>query len=833
MTLADLFETGTVAALAERLRARATERRPETRGLPAAPKRDRYPVAWEQLAVLRAEQAADMGTAYNLPSGLELPEDLDEARLRSAADALVGRHEILRTRFRRPDSGDCDPEMEILPPAPAAIEDAELPPGAEPLEAMREWIRPFDLWAGPPVRWILARAAGRPRVLLLDVHHALADAFTMEMLLGELAALYAGTAGAAPIAQLKDYAWWSRQGSGAAASDEARAYWLERFRGPLPSLDLPADRPRPATHTWQADTLEFEISPETLGRLRACAAERRTTPFTVVVSAWAALLARYARTDEVVMAAPVDSREASGAAGMAGMMVSLAPLRLAVRPEDTVAGLIERAHSVHAEAQRHRTYGVARLLEDLAPPAAPDRALLADVSLSYMNFAEAGQPAASGFRLCSLPRRHGKGDLAIFVRDLPGRMTMTIEYYAAIFDRDRIERMACHLTRLLGAMTASAAGRPVASLPLADAEESQWLAAAGEGTRTTLPLDRGLFGALADRAAAAPDAIALEGAGLRLSYRELVGRASGIAARLRAAGISPGNRVGLHVERDANAVILLLGAVAAGAVYVPFDPAWPAERAARILDDSDCAAVIADRAGREALPAGARVLDAAGLLEAKPAGFAAPPAGGAAYVMYTSGSTGAPKGVVVNQAGILRLALGGGDVAITPEDCVLQSGPLAFDASTYEIWGALLNGARLAVATREEVLDPDSLAAACGRHGATVLWLTTALFNRQVDCAPESFRGLRLVLTGGEVLSVSHAARALRAAPDTVFLNCYGPTENTTFTTVRRLVAADVAAGPAPIGHPIAHTRVAVLEERGAGAGRSMGRDRRRGTGVG
>ena len=538
----------------------------------------------------------------------------------------------------------------------------------------------------------------------------------------------------------------------------------------------------------------------------------------MVVSAWAALLARYARTDDLVIAAPVDSREAAGAAGLPGMLVSLVPLRIAVRPDDTVAGLIERAHAVHAEAHRHRAYGVARLLEDLAPPAAPDRALLSDVSLSYMNFAEAGDPAAGGFRPFSLPRREGKGDLAIFVRDLPGRMTMTVEYYTAIFDRDRIERMTRHLSRLLEAMTASSPDRPVACLPLAGPEELRWLSAAGDGEQPPLPLERGLFGALTDRAAATPAAIALEGTGLRLTYRELVGRASGIAARLREAGVSQGDRVGLHVERDANAVILLVGIVAAGAVYVPFDPAWPADRAGWILEDAACNVVIADKSGREAMPAAARTLDAASLLEAGSGEPATPPAGGAAYVMYTSGSTGTPKGVIVTQAGVLRLALSGGDLALSSQDCVLQSGPLAFDASTFEIWGTLLNGARLVVAAREEVLDPEALAATWKRRGVTVLWLTTTLFNRQADRAPESFQGLRMVLTGGETLSVAHAARAVRAAPEVTFLNCYGPTENTTFTTIHRVTAADLAAGAAPIGRPVAHTHVAVLEPGGAAA---------------
>ena len=185
---------------------------PTSRGLQPAPALDRYPVAWEQLAVLQAETAAEMGTAYNLPSGLELPEDVDMDRLRAAVDALIERHEILRTRFIPASTDGGEPTMEILPPGPAVFEEIELPPESGFVEALNPSVRPFDLWSGVPMRITLGRVNGKPRVLVLDVHHALADAFSMELLLADLAALYAGAAGPPPTIHLKDYAWWSRSG---------------------------------------------------------------------------------------------------------------------------------------------------------------------------------------------------------------------------------------------------------------------------------------------------------------------------------------------------------------------------------------------------------------------------------------------------------------------------------------------------------------------------------------------------------------------------------------------------------------------------------------------
>jgi amino acid adenylation domain-containing protein len=819
-TLAMIFEHPTPAALALAL-AETAPASPLALVQPA-PQAPDYPLAWEQLAVLQAEAAGDMGTAFNLPCLVQLPPGVDLARLQAALDKLFVRWEILRTRFLR--AGD-DFRMQVLPPSPVELPVLETPPGRDLYEYGRSRVRPFDLFAAPPVRTELLHTGEGDACLFLDMHHTLADGLSQELLVAELAELYAGAELSAPACQFKDYAWWIRQGAGASRMEEDRAWWRDRFQGELPLTDLPADHPRPPRHTWRGETVSFALEPGLLRDLRAYASAKQATTFAVVLAAWAALVHRLADKQDVVIAVPADSRDMAGLPGLPGMLVSLLPLRLDVASGAPAAELVRLAQTAHTEALGHRAGNLGLLLADLAPPASPDRTLLSEITLSYMNFAEASASPgqAEGFRMLGLTRDSCKNDLGIFVRDLPGQMLISLEYYADLFDRARMEDLAQRFQVLLAGLVRSPRERTVGELPLLETEEESRLLAWGQGPEPRLPLDAGIFALFAAQASRRGQAVALEDLTRRVTYAELHGQALALAQGLLAAGIGPGDRVAVHMRRGAPVLAALLGIVAAGAAYVPLDPAYPAERNRFILADARCRCVLADSAGREALDTDTPcpVLAAETLAHAPnaPAGQAAlPVADGSwpAYIMYTSGSTGQPKGVLISQRAVIRLALGADYAGIGPEDRVLQSGPLAFDASTFEIWGALLNGARVCVADWEDLLDPAQLARLVVRFQASILWLTTGLFNRQVDHDPASFMGVRVVLTGGESLSVGHARRALTACPEVVFINCYGPTENTTFSLMHRLTLAGLDTCPAAIGKPIPHSCALVLDAGGA-----------------
>ncbi|MDX9706723.1 MAG: condensation domain-containing protein [Azospira sp.] len=485
--LADLFSHSRLSAFVEIVAARlggavATRVVDAVQGAPVL---DTYPLGSEQLAVLQAEAVATPHTGYNLPQFLRLPPGFDTARLVPALTALVARHEILRTCFVDIDTPT--PRMRILPGVDFEVASHAL----ERLDAVAasRLVYPFRLDRAPLFRAAVLRLPTEEMLLFFDIHHAIADARTVDILLAELHVLCAGgELPPAPALQQKDAAWLQQRQAGGADEQAARDYWLARFAGSLPKFDLPADRPRPARHTYRGGAAAFEVPADWLPAIREMVRRQETTSYTLMLALWAALLGHAAGTGDLVIATAVDGRDREELARTTGMFASLLPLRLSPRADATFAELLRESHGRHAEALRHRCFPLNRLLTELCPPVALERTLLSEVSFSYMNFDSAAS-ASGGFVRAQVANPSCKGDLSIFGSDSGDRLGFAIEYYADLFAPERIARLGEDFLALLGRVLAGGCAQRLSNL-FADVRPLPGVtgvAAASDDARSSLP----------------------------------------------------------------------------------------------------------------------------------------------------------------------------------------------------------------------------------------------------------------------------------------------------------------------------------------------------------
>jgi amino acid adenylation domain-containing protein len=761
--------------------------------------------------------------AYHIPIALRLIGELDRAALRRALDALVARHEALRTTFAviagepvqriaAPDTGFVLAEDDLRGrPDPAA----EL----EALSAA-EAAAPFDLGSGPLIRGRLVALGADEHVLLVTMHHIVADGWSVNVLVRDLTELYrAQRAGAGdplpPLAvQYADYAAWQRELLSGASLQRLTAYWRDALAGAPVLLDLPLDRPRPALQDHAGATVPLELDAELTAGLKALARRHGVTLFMALIAAWSALLARLSGQDDVVVGTPVANRPRAELEDVVGLFVTMLPLRIDLSGEPTVREMLERVKARALAAQAHQELPFEQVVEIVNPPRSLAHGPLFQAAFAWQDEEQRALDVA-GLRFVPAPVPYAvaKFDLTLNLGESDGRIVGGLNFATALFDRETAERYTGYLRRLLTAMVRDDA-RAVSALPLLTEAERQRIVVEWNATDADYAAGRCVHELVEEQAAKTPDAPAVVHDGDVLTYRELNARANRLARRLRAAGVVPGSRVATLLERSFALVAAELAILKCGAAYVPIDRDAPPERQRFMIED--CAIRIAVTAGAEALPACAELVrisaDDDGAHSRGSENLALPAdAEATAYVIYTSGSTGRPKGVVVPHRAICRLVVRAGYADFAPADRVAFASNPAFDASTMEVWGPLVAGACIVVIDRDAFLDEGRFARALERERVTALFITTSLFNEYAQRIPEALGRLRFLMSGGEQNSPRAFLNVLRAGPEHL-IHCYGPTETTTFAITREITEVPPGTTNLPIGRPIANTRAYILD---------------------
>ncbi len=778
----------------------------------------------------------EAGVAYTILDVVRIDGPLLIENLRCALETVVKRHEALRTNLRAVDAEPMQmitaPDGVVVPftvtdlvPRPQPDISLEHYPALIELTA-RQLEEPFDLAAGPLVRACLARFTPVEHVLLLSSHHSVSDAWSTGIILREFAEIYAATAAGrpphlAPVSlHYADFAAWQHQRLAGSRRVELLEHWCAVMSGAPDLLALPTDRPRPASQSFRGAVYPVTLEPELVERLRTLAARHDATLFMALLAAFTAVLHLLSGQRDIVVGSPIASRLRPEFEQIVGAFVNMVALRTSVAPHQTFGELLDRVRDITLDAYDHQELPFELLVEALAPARDRSHNPVFQVALVMQN-APLPELRLGDLELTPLtmPTITARFDLMLMLREVAAGTVGTIEYSTDLFDEDTIARFEQALQTVLRQVVA-APDTPVDALELvAVAERERLLVDSPSPPGDGLGLLEAIDAVVRDR----PDAPALYGTdGRVLSFRDLDERAGRVAARLSAAGVRPGGRVGLHLDRDVDAVAALIGVLRAGAAYVPLDPAYPRDRLAFMAADARLDVIVSLGAELPFPAAGQTVLCLEDALGFEPPRDGWSPAGSGSgnvvFVIYTSGSTGLPKGVLGTYGGMLnRLRWMWSAYPFGPDEVGVQKTSLNFLDSFWEIFGPLARGVPIVVVPYADLQDPARLIEILERFAVTRIVVVPSLLRALIDTVSDlerRLRRLRLWVTSGEALPPEMITRFHDTLPGRTLLNLYGTTEVSADVTAHEVTRADAARPSVPIGRPIPGVQVLLLDRR-------------------
>ncbi|MBV4507382.1 amino acid adenylation domain-containing protein [Pseudomonas sp. BW13M1] len=755
--------------------------------------------------------------AYNIPSALRLKGELNIEALRSSFAALIARHETLRTTFRQQgDSAEqvVHPTLDVpLQVASAALDETALQAWVE--AQVRE---PFNLEHGPLLRARLLRLAADDHVLVLTLHHIVADGWSMPIMVDELVRGYEshlhGQAPQLPALafQYADYAAWQRQWMEAGEQQRQLDYWQARLGSTQPILELATDRPRPAVQQYDGARLQVSLEPGLVAQLKSLAGQQDVTLFMLLLASFQALLHRHSGQADIRVGVPVANRTRAETEGLIGFFVNTQVLDARFQPQLRFDELLQQVKHTALGAQAHQELPFEQLVEALQPERSLSHSPLFQVMFNHQTQVLGESRELAGLSLQGLvsDKQTAQFDLTLDTAEHEGGLSATLTYATSLFEAASVARMAEHWRNLLQGICQDAAQR-VADLPLLRREERERTLHAWNDSATDYPRGQTVQQLIEEQAARTPQAIAAVLGEQSLSYEQLNRRANALAHHLRSLGVGPDVLVGIAVERSLEMLVGLLAVLKAGGAYVPLDPQFPEDRLAYMMEDSGIALLLTQASLLQRLPIPPQVhslcLDQPLPVECSednPRQLAHPE--NLAYVIYTSGSTGKPKGVTIRHDALVNfLCSMARQPGIDASDKVLSLTSLSFDIAGLELYLPLLCGASVVVLGEQVNKDPQALLAVIQTQAVSVVQATPSTWRMLLDAAtPGAFAGKK-VLCGGEALSAELAQRLIAQAGHV--WNVYGPTETTIWSACHYLTASDDVW----LGRPLANTRLHVL----------------------
>lgn len=779
------------------------------------PNRDFYPVSSAQKRLLILNEMDGAGTAYNMPFVMQLTGNLDRGRLQQAFERLIRRHAVFRTSFQLIDG---ELVQIVHQDAPFAIEDVEVRDGVRKInDAIQQFVRPFNLKKAPLIRVGLASLPLETYILIIDMHHIVSDGTSVRLLVEELSQLYSGVqlSESGFRIEYKDYAVWQSDMLRTGQFKEQEKYWLERLSGELPVLTLPTDYPRPQIQSFEGDSFTVTIDSDLSSQIIEATHHTSTTLYMFLLAAYNILLSKYANQEDIIVGTPIAGRSLKEMEDVIGIFVNTLAIRNQPEGSKRFKDFLSEVKEHTLQAFENQGIQYEDLLEKLDIQRDMSRNPLFDTMFAVDNV---GVEDIQLDGLCMEPFPFDNGtskfDLMVTATEVGEQITLDVEYSNKLFKKATIERLIMHYIHILRSITANLEIK-LSSIGLLLEEERDQIIHVFNDTKTIYPL-KTIHELFEEQAVQHADRIAVVSDDIQITYRELNNKANQLAITLRDRGIGPDKIVAIIGDRSIEMILGMLAILKAGGAYLPIDPDYPMDRVEYFLKHSEATVLMghngyADRAidGVEFVALDYSRMDD---MDVSNLHHVTTP-NHLAYVMYTSGSTGLPKGVMVEHIGVSRLVRNTNYVRFSKEDRVLQTAAPVFDVSVFDIWGALLNGAGLYLIDKFTLLDPIKLETVLREKRITMLWLTSPLFTQFAQQKPDMFRSVQYLIVGGDILSPKHIQLVREHCQQLTVVNGYGPTENTSFSccfTIEQAYEKSV-----PIGPPINNSTAYIVDKYG------------------
>jgi amino acid adenylation domain-containing protein len=817
ISLGEMFDQPTIRGLAALVKESVAD---TFNSIEPVEKKEYYPLfsAQKRLYIL---QQMDLGSiAYNLPKVVMLEGGVEIGRMEEVFQELINRHESLRTSFHLIQDV---PMQKIHQEVSVPLAYWEMEEEAA-REKVKAFITHFDLKKAPLLRVGMIKTGAHRHILMVDLHHIITDGISNNVLLQDFSALYNGEELPTIKLHYKDYSEWQNSAKEKEAIKRQEVFWLKQFPGEPPVLNLPTDYPRARVQSFEGSSVSFEIGKENSHALRTLALKYDATLYMVLLALYNILLAKITSQEDIIIGTPVAGRRHEDLEKIIGMFVNTLALRNFPTGPRTVSALLSELRERTLDAFENQEYPFEDLVEQVVVNRDLSRNPLFDTMFALQTIeSEPVDKAGKGFAGSNIKSfryesRFNKFNLSLNAT-VGETLILTYGYSTKLFKHETMARFVTYFKTIVSAVLKDEM-KKIAQIEVVSEEEKKRLLADFNAAAAAIPKNKTIHELFEQQARKTPGKPALTFDEESLTYKELSHQSGQLGNLLVSKGVKPDTIVGIMLERSLEMIIGILAILKAGGVYMPIDPAYPEERIQYMLKDSNAQVLVVDDnscASRLSFVSKALLNLSEGHHLRFPASqlpsFPASLPSSLAYIIYTSGSTGDPKGVLVQHGSVVRLVKNSNYIHFNQDDKLLLTGNMVFDVTTFEIWGPLLNGITLYLANEDVILNAEKLEKTLVDNEITVLHLIPQLFNQLAAQNMGIFRGLRILLLGGDVVRPEYVNKVRLQYRDLTVLHMYGPTENTTFSTffpVERGFEKTI-----PIGRPVSNSSVFIIDKYG------------------